>query len=138
MSASLVLPNQSGSLSGSPNASGFDLGLGLGAAGFRTAHGHPGSLILSPSSGDGQSGINVSELNVILVFAGKNLQTEATFKTVLLNATAIAADLVWQAMQRFRLAAEEYEADYYLTVKQVEGTTLRLESYEKPLANQET
>ena len=41
-------------------------------------------------------------------------------------------------MQRFRLAAEEYEADYYLTVKQVERTTLRLESYEKPLANQET
>ena len=81
-------------MGGSPNASGFGLGLGPGAAGFRTAGGRPGSLILSPSSGDGQSGINVPELNVVRVFAGKNLQTEATFKTVLLNATAIAADLV--------------------------------------------
>lgn len=129
MSASLVMPNQSGSLNGSPNASGFGLGLAPGAAGFRTAGGRPGSLILSPSSGD----IVVPELNVVRVFAGRNLQTEATFKTVLLNATATAADLVRQAMQRFRLAAGENAEDYYLTVKQVEGSTLRLEPNEKPL-----
>ncbi len=36
-------------------------------------------------------------------------------------------------MQRFRLAAGEDASDYYLTVKQIEGTTYKLTSDEKPL-----
>ncbi|KAJ6593787.1 hypothetical protein B0H19DRAFT_1092005 [Mycena capillaripes] len=90
----------------------------------------PGSLILTPSSsGDG---VGVPELSVIRVFAGENLQTEATFKTVLLNASTTSADLVRQAVQRFRL--EDTDAsDYFLTVKQVEGSSAVLRDSEHPL-----
>jgi len=89
----------------------------------------PGSLILtSPQSSEAQS------LSVIRVFAGRKLQTEATFKTVLLNPSTTASDLVRQAIQRFRLPSAELESDYYLTIKQVEGGTFAvLEPQEHPL-----
>ncbi|KAJ7497182.1 hypothetical protein FB451DRAFT_219965 [Mycena latifolia] len=95
-----------------------------------SARQRPGSLILTPSSsGDG---VGVPDLSVIRVFAGQNLQTEATFKTVLLNASTTSADLVRQAVQRFRL--EDTDArDYYLTVKQVEGSSAVLRDTERPL-----
>jgi len=98
--------------------------------GFRSQGGRPGSLILSPTGLDGQG---VPELSVIRVFAGPDLHTEATFKTVLLNASTTSADLIRQAMQRFRLAAGEDEADYYLEIKQVEGQSAVLLPHEKPL-----
>ena len=89
----------------------------------------PGSLILtSPQSSEAQS------LSVIRVFAGRSLQTEATFKTVLLNPSTTASDLVRQAIQRFRLPSAELESDYYLTIKQVEGGTFAvLDPQEHPL-----
>jgi hypothetical protein len=91
----------------------------------------PGSLILSTS---GMDGPGVPELSVIRVFAGKHLQTEATFKTVLLNASTTSGDLVKQAIQRFRLPAGEDAGDYYLTIKQVEGgASAILRSEEQPL-----
>ncbi len=91
----------------------------------------PGSLILTSPGLDGPG---VPDLNVIRVFAGANLQTEATFKTVLLNSSTTAADLVRQAMQRFRIPAGEDEGDYFLTVKQqIEGSTTSLQPLEKPL-----
>jgi hypothetical protein len=55
-------------------------------------------------------------LSVVRVFAGKNLQTAATFKTVLLNSQTTSAGLVKQSIQRFRLPAAEDKKDYYLTV----------------------
>jgi hypothetical protein len=98
----------------------------------------PGSLILTQSIMDGQ-GPGVPELSVIRVFAGRNLQTEATFKTVLLNSSTTSAELVRQALQRFRLSAGEEEIDYYLTVKQVEGgASAVLLPGEKPLVMFET
>ena len=89
----------------------------------------PGSLILtSPQSSEPQN------LSVIRVFAGRSLQTEATFKTVLLNPSTTASDLVRQAIQRFRLPSAELESDYYLTIKQVEGGTVAvLEPQDHPL-----
>ena len=96
----------------------------------------PGSLILTSPSAAGDSQAN---LNVIRVFAGKHLQTEATFKTVLLNASTTSADLVLQALQRFRIPTAESEGEYYLTVKQVEGGAFAvLESDENPLIVFET
>ncbi|KAF8522320.1 hypothetical protein JB92DRAFT_2888045 [Gautieria morchelliformis] len=100
------------------------------SASFRSQGGRPGSLILSPTGLDGQG---VPELSVIRVFAGPNLHTEATFKTVLLNTSTTSSDLIRQAMQRFRLAAAEDEADYYLEIKQVEGQSAVLLPHEKPL-----
>ena len=67
------------------------------------------------------------------MFAGDHLQTEATFKTVLLNSSTTASDLVRQAIQRFRLPAGEDEQEYYLTIKQVEGSSAVLRPEEKPL-----
>ncbi|EIN04316.1 hypothetical protein PUNSTDRAFT_93043 [Punctularia strigosozonata HHB-11173 SS5] len=96
----------------------------------------PGSLVLTSSNMDG--GVGVPELSVIRVFAGKNVQTEATFKTVLLNSSTTSSDLVRQAIQRFRLPAGEDEGDYYLTVKQVEGSSAVLKSEEHPLVVFET
>ncbi|KAI1788914.1 hypothetical protein LXA43DRAFT_603981 [Ganoderma leucocontextum] len=102
---------------------------GLSAAGSRP---RPGSLVLSPTAMDGQ-GVGLPDLSVVRVFAGDHLQTEATFKTVLLNSSTTASDLVRQAIQRFRLPAGEDEKEYYLAIKQVEGSSAVLRPEEKPL-----
>jgi hypothetical protein len=90
----------------------------------------PGSLILAPSNADGQG---VPDLSVVRIFAGKHVQTEATFKTVLLNSSTTSSDLVKQALQRFRLPAGEDASQYYLSMKQVEGSFAILRSEERPL-----
>lgn len=100
--------------------------------GVETRRPRPGSLILSPTAINGQ-GAGLPDLNVVRVFAGDNLQTDATFKTVLLSSSTTASDLVRQAIQRFRLPAGEDENEYYLTIKQVEGSTTDLRPDEKPL-----
>ncbi|KAG6331524.1 hypothetical protein ID866_7566 [Astraeus odoratus] len=123
-SAPVVLGNSSPYTS--PVGSTAGLGLGLPSSRPR-----PGSLVLSPTT-DGQ-GVAVPDLSVIRIFAGKHVQTEATFKTVLLNTSTTSAELVRQAIQRFRLSAGENEADYYLTIKQVEGSSAVLLPEEKPL-----
>ncbi|KAL1938651.1 hypothetical protein VTO73DRAFT_11466 [Trametes versicolor] len=102
---------------------------GLTASGSRP---RPGSLVLSPTAMDGQ-GVGLPDLSVVRIFAGDALQTEATFKTVLLNTSTTASDLVRQAIQRFRLPAGEDEKDYYLTIKQVEGSSAVLRGDERPL-----
>ncbi|CDO70308.1 hypothetical protein BN946_scf184370.g9 [Trametes cinnabarina] len=122
-SASAIMP---GSMSFSSSTSSAS---GLNASGSRP---RPGSLVLSPTSMDGQ-GVGLPDLSVVRVFAGDHLQTEATFKTVLLNASTSASDLVRQAIQRFRLPAGEDEKDYYLTIKQVEGSSAVLRPEERPL-----
>jgi hypothetical protein len=92
----------------------------------------PGSLILAPSNADGQ-GVGVPDLSVVRIFAGKHVQTEATFKTVLLNSSTTSSDLVKQALQRFRLPAGEDASQYYLSMKQLEGSFAILRSEERPL-----
>jgi len=82
----------------------------------------PNSIILSPNP-------ETPMLNVIRVFAGGNIKSEASFKTVLLNETTSSSDLVRQAMQRFHLAGD----GYYLSVKDVGGDETALEPEEKPL-----
>ena len=97
----------------------------------------PGSLLIGGNlSGDGSS--SVPELSVIRVFAGKRLQTEATFKTVLLNSSTTSEELVKQAIQRFRLPAGDDMADYFLTVKRLGGSSAALRPEEKPLVVFET
>lgn len=120
-SASAIMPT-SISLSSSSSGNG-----GLTTT---TSKPRPGSLVLSPSAMDGQG---LPDLSVVRVFAGDKLQTEATFKTVLLNSSTTASDLVRQAIQRFRLPSGENENDYYLTIKQFEGSSAALLPHEKPL-----
>ena len=124
---SAVMPG-SISFNSSANSS---LGLGL------SPRPRPGSLVLSPTAIDGQ-GVGVPDLSVIRVFAGPGVQTEATFKTVLLNSSTTSSDLVRQAIQRFRLPAGENVNDYYLTIKQVEGSSAVLLAGENPLKVFET
>jgi hypothetical protein len=115
---------------GSARGVGLELPSGIG----HTPRQRPGSLIFASSTASGGAGdVGVPELSVIRVFAGQNLQTEATFKTVLLNSTTSSAELVRQAIQRFRLPGGDDEEDYYLTVKQVEGSSAVLLPDEKPL-----
>ena len=97
----------------------------------RTPGGRPGSLIITGNIFNGES--IVPELSVMRVFAGENLQSEATFKTVLLNNSTTAGDLVKQAIQRFRLPQGEDPDDYFLTVRQLEGDEAMLRLDEKPL-----
>ncbi|PWN90558.1 hypothetical protein FA10DRAFT_301796 [Acaromyces ingoldii] len=85
----------------------------------------PGSLI-------GPSG-TVPMLNVLRIFAGDNIDSDATFKTVLLNDSTTSKDLVKQAVQRFRLGAGQDPAEYMLTVKLVEGDERQLDGDERPL-----
>ncbi|KAH0839483.1 hypothetical protein J3R83DRAFT_295 [Lanmaoa asiatica] len=116
----------------SPSTTTASLGLGLPSSRPR-----PGSLVITPADGQG---FGVPELSVIRIFAGKNVQTEATFKTVLLNSSTTSSDLVRQAIQRFRLPSSETEAatSYFLTIKQVEGSSAVLLPEEKPLVVFET
>ncbi|KAG8817050.1 hypothetical protein FRC17_000078 [Serendipita sp. 399] len=105
----------------------------MGSPGSSSGHQRPGSLILTAPGIGFEGGASVPELSVMRVFAGSSLSTEATFKTVLLNASTTSSDLVKQAMQRFRVAAGEDADDYYLTVKTVEGSFTTLQPHEKPL-----
>lgn len=107
----------------------------------------PGSLIGSPHmSVSASQGGEVPILNVLRVFAGENIHSEATFKTVLLNDSTTTEDLVKQAMQRFRLSppADAVSTDgtldtrsllseYYLTAKEMNGDETLLEGGQKPL-----
>ncbi|KAF7967452.1 hypothetical protein HWV62_34333 [Athelia sp. TMB] len=127
--ASAVMSGASGSFNNSASSA-----IGLGLPGTRQ---RPGSLILQGAAVDGQ-GVGVPDLSVIRVFAGENLQTEATFKTVLLNSSTTSSDLIRQAMQRFRLPSGEDENDYYLAVKQLEGSAAVLMASEHPLGVFET
>ncbi|KIM51341.1 hypothetical protein SCLCIDRAFT_12154 [Scleroderma citrinum Foug A] len=97
-SVAVVLNNSN--LYASPVALTAGLGLGL-----PLSCPHPGSLVLSPTA-DGQ-GVGVPELSIIRIFAGKHVQTEATFKTILLNTSTTSTDLMRQAIQRFRLSSGE-------------------------------
>ena len=124
------LPASAASAAGSASASGSgNASLRPNEGGTRAAR--PGSLILTSPGLDGPG---VPELNVIRVFAGAHLQTDATFKTVLLNASTTAAELVRQGMQRFRLPAGDDAGAYFLTVKQqLAGATSALAPDERPL-----
>lgn len=92
-----------------------------------THNGRPGSLILL----DGN--LPLPELSVLRVFAGERVESEATFKTVLVNADTTSTKLVHQAMQRFRLANAEDASEYYLTVKAAGGAEATLRPEEHPL-----
>lgn len=90
----------------------------------------PGSLIGSPAI----PGLDVPVLNVLRLFVGDQIDSEATFKTVLLNETTSTADLIKQAMQRFHLpSGVQDRARYYLTIKDVSGEERILEETERPL-----
>lgn len=83
----------------------------------------PGSLLGVPGSGP--------TFNVVRVFAGDNVESTATFKTALLSKTTKAADLVRQAMQRFRVEADP--TDYAIVLKQVDGEEQVLWADDYPL-----
>ncbi|KAG8733300.1 phosphoribosylaminoimidazole carboxylase ade2 [Ceratobasidium sp. 423] len=92
-----------------------------------THNGRPGSLILIEGNQP------LPELSVLRVFAGERVESEATFKTVLVNADTTSTKLVHQAMQRFRLANAEDPSEYYLTVKSAAGAEATLQPDERPL-----
>lgn len=90
----------------------------------------PGSLLGSPNV----SGVEVPLLSVMRVFAGDNVDSDATFKTVLLNQSTSSSELVKQAMQRFRLMSPNLRPDdFYLTVKELGGDERPLHESERPL-----
>ena len=89
----------------------------------------PSSIILSPNP-EGPP-----LLNVVRVFAGDHIKSDSTFKTVLLNETITANDLIRQLQQRFHLPnGASADSGYYLTIKDVSGEELELTAGEKPLA----
>ncbi|KAK8849517.1 hypothetical protein IAR55_004851 [Kwoniella newhampshirensis] len=93
--------------------------------------GRPSSIIVSPNPA------GPPLLNVIRIFAGDHIQSDASFKTALINETTSSADLIRQAMQRFRLPTgsnSSLDASYYITVKDVNGEEMELTLDEKPLA----
>lgn len=91
----------------------------------------PGSLIGSPSV----PGMEVPMLNVLRIFAGQNLDAEATFKTVLLSEQTTTNELIMQAMQRFHLPCDSaHRSSYYLTVKDVvSGEENKIDESQLPL-----
>ena len=132
----------------SPSSASMLSGLGNSQSGHNASgKRRPGSLINSPHMfGSGPNGGEVPVLNVLRVFAGENIISEATFKTVLLNETTMTEDLVKQVMQRFRLtpppdsispdgtpSTANIMAEYYLTAKEVSGDETWLEMGQKPL-----
>lgn len=105
---------------------------GLGSPPIATAQRlRPGSLIGSPSV----PGMEVPMLNVLRIFAGDNVDAEATFKTVLLSEQTTTTELIVQAMQRFHLPSDpEYQSSYYLTIKDVvSGEENKIDESQLPL-----
>ncbi|EGG03930.1 uncharacterized protein MELLADRAFT_117192 [Melampsora larici-populina 98AG31] len=105
---------------------------GLGSPPFATSQRlRPGSLIGSPSV----PGMEVPMLNVLRIFAGENVDAEATFKTVLLSEQTTTTELIVQAMQRFHLPSDpEYQSSYYLTIKDVvSGEENKIDESQLPL-----
>lgn len=70
--------------------------------------------------------------SVVRLFAGESIESDATFKTVLLHASTTAAELVKQAMQRFHLSDDE--SDYAIMIHHVDGHEHTLDAHECPLA----
>ncbi|KAA1087115.1 hypothetical protein PGT21_022882 [Puccinia graminis f. sp. tritici] len=112
----------------SPGSSTASMGLVYSPAGGRV---RPGSLIGSP----GIAGMDVPMLNVLRIFAGDNVDCEATFKTVLLSAQTTTQELITQSLQRFHvLVTEEDRSSYYLTIKDVvSGEETVLDDQQTPL-----
>ena len=101
------------------------------SASMNGAPARPSSIILSPNP------VGPPLLNVIRIFAGEHIRSDASFKTALINETTSSTDLIRQAMQRFHLhhaSTSGADAGYYLTVKGVNGEETELASTEKPLA----
>ena len=102
----------------------------LAASMNASGNGRPSSIIISPNPA------GPPLLNVIRVFAGERIQSEASFKTVLLNETTSTTDLIRQLMQRFRLPHASNpgaDAGYFLTIKDLSGEEMELQASEKPL-----
>ncbi|PWZ01077.1 hypothetical protein BCV70DRAFT_159133, partial [Testicularia cyperi] len=84
----------------------------------------PGSLV-------GPSG-STPMLSVLRVFAGEGVDSDSTFKTVLLNDTTRSTDLQRQALQRFGVPLHDMDK-YVLTIKRLEGDERPLDQDEHPL-----
>jgi hypothetical protein len=84
----------------------------------------PSSIIVSPNPA-------APLLNVIRIFAGDHVKSEASFKTALLNETTNSTDLIRQAIQRFHVPGDP--SDFCLTIKDVNGEEMELLPNERPL-----
>ncbi|CAG8449323.1 12365_t:CDS:2, partial [Acaulospora colombiana] len=71
--------------------------------------------------------------NVFRIFAGKNIMASEEFKVVLLSPTISVKDLIKKTLIRFKLDSEENWADYYITVKEINGDQVRLSPHDHPL-----
>lgn len=99
-------------------------------ASINGATNRPSSIIVSPNPA-------TPLLNVMRIFAGEHIKSDASFKTVLLNDTITSVDLIRQVIQRFRIhhsSQPGFEENFFLTVKDVNGEEMGLEPHEKPLA----
>lgn len=84
----------------------------------------PASLLGMPGS--------EKTFHVVRVFAGDDMASDATFKTVLLTRTTTAQDLVKQAMQRFALRSEDAD-DFQIVLHHIDGDEKALDPTECPL-----
>ncbi|CAG8749700.1 14555_t:CDS:2, partial [Acaulospora morrowiae] len=71
--------------------------------------------------------------SVFRIFAGKNIMTDDEFKIALLSPTTSVKDLIKQTLNRFKLDSEDSWIDYYITVKEMDGDQVRLNSHDLPL-----
>lgn len=83
-----------------------------------------------PSSWLGLPG-SEKAFNVTRVFAGENIESDSTFKTVLLNETTTSTELVHQALQRFQL--QDNVQDYAIVLHHLDGEEQILAPHERPL-----
>lgn len=110
----------------------------------------PASLLISnqalaaPGGGTAEhaAGVAPGSFAVLRVFAGEAVESDATFKTVLLKDSTTTAELLKQAMQRFGLGLGRDDAhrEYSLTVKGFDGdeTVLGLDGHPLVVFNEMT
>ena len=124
-------PSGDVSMSGQPDPNAVtQSSMRLAATINAPSNGRPSSVILSPNPA------GPPLLNVIRVFAGEHIKSDASFKTVLLNETTSSTDLIRQLMQRFRMSHAGNPASdngYFLTIKDFSGEEMELDPNEKPL-----
>lgn len=90
----------------------------------------PQSILLSPNTATDGGAV----LSVLRMFAGTTIESDSTFKTVLLSEQTTTAELLAQAIQRFQLGTVEKQGDYCLSVKGADGEETILADEARPLA----
>ncbi|CAG8529666.1 5790_t:CDS:2 [Paraglomus occultum] len=88
---------------------------------------------ISQVASDGASAPTSPLLHVLTVHPGNNIQTNVSYKTILLSRSTTVTELIKQSLTRFKLDNPVNWEDYFITVKEFDGEEIHLMPHDHPL-----